>query len=100
MLPVIVLVGRPNVGKSTLFNALTRTRSALVANVEGVTRDRRYGVAQLPEQTFIVVDTGGLTQGATGIEALTVQQARAAIDEADAILFMVDARDGVTGDDQ
>ncbi len=100
MLPVVALCGRPNVGKSTLFNALTRSREALVADFEGLTRDRRYGLAQLEHHSLILVDTGGLTEGATGIDALTVEQARAAIEESDLLMFMVDARDGLTVDDQ
>ncbi|MEM9531110.1 MAG: ribosome biogenesis GTPase Der [Pseudomonadota bacterium] len=100
MLPVAVLCGRPNVGKSTLFNALTRSRDALVADFEGLTRDRRYGVAELDPGSLVLVDTGGLTQNAEGIDALTVAQARAAIDEADLLLFLVDARDGLTPPDR
>ncbi len=100
MLPVVALCGRPNVGKSTLFNALTRSREALVADFEGLTRDRRYGLAQLENHSLILVDTGGLTENATGIDALTVEQARAAIEESDLLMFMVDARDGLTPDDQ
>ncbi len=100
MLPVIALCGRPNVGKSTLFNALTRSREALVADYAGLTRDRRYGLAQLEHHSLILVDTGGLTDHAAGIDALTVEQARAAIAESDLLLFLVDARDGLTPDDQ
>ena len=94
MLPVVALVGRPNVGKSTLFNALTRTRDALVADEPGVTRDRNYGVCRLREHPFVVVDTGGLTGEEEGIAALTEQQSIAAIEEANVVVLMGDARDG------
>lgn len=95
MLPVVALVGRPNVGKSTLFNALTRSRDALVADMPGVTRDRHYGVCRLGERPFVVVDTGGLSGSDEGIEGLTAQQVRLAIAEAHLLVFVVDARDGV-----
>ncbi|MGN6480846.1 ribosome biogenesis GTPase Der [Luteibacter sp.] len=95
MLPVIALVGRPNVGKSTLFNALTRSRDALVADMPGVTRDRHYGVCHLGERPFVVVDTGGLSGSDEGIEGLTAQQVRLAIAEANLLVFVVDARDGI-----
>ena len=95
MLPVIALVGRPNVGKSTLFNVLTRTRDALVADIPGLTRDRHYGICRLGEREFVVVDTGGLTGAKEGIGALTRQQAQTAIAEADCVVFVVDARDGL-----
>jgi len=95
MLPVVALVGRPNVGKSTLFNALTRSRDALVADMPGVTRDRHYGVCRLGPRPFVVVDTGGLSGSDEGIEGLTAQQVRAAISEANLLVFVVDARDGV-----
>ncbi|OOZ42200.1 ribosome biogenesis GTPase Der [Solemya pervernicosa gill symbiont] len=100
MLPVIALVGRPNVGKSTLFNFLTRTRNALVADMPGVTRDRLYGAGRVGERPYLVVDTGGLSGNAEGVDALMEQQAMQAIDEADAVLFLVDARDGMTSADQ
>ena len=74
MLPVVALVGRPNVGKSTLFNVLTRTRDALVADLEGLTRDRRYGRARTGAREFVVVDTGGLSDAGEGIEALSARQ--------------------------
>jgi GTP-binding protein len=95
MLPVVALVGRPNVGKSTLFNALTRSRDALVADMPGVTRDRHYGVCRLGPRPFVVVDTGGLSGSDEGIEGLTAVQVRAAIAEAHVLVFVVDARDGV-----
>jgi GTP-binding protein len=96
MLPVIALVGRPNVGKSTLFNVLTRSRDALVADLPGLTRDRNYGYAKLGPIPYLVVDTGGLVRDAQGIEELMARQAMRAIEEADRVLFMVDARDGCT----
>ena len=96
MLPVIALVGRPNVGKSTLFNRLTRTRDALVADFPGLTRDRKYGQAKIDEQEFIVIDTGGITGDEQGIDALMAGQSLQAIEEADAVLFLVDARAGMT----
>ena len=100
MLPVIALVGRPNVGKSTLFNRLTRTRDALVADFPGLTRDRKYGQAKLDEQEFIVIDTGGITGDEQGIDALMAGQSLQAIEEADAVLFLVDARAGMTVADE
>ena len=95
MLPVVALVGRPNVGKSTLFNVLTRTRDALVHDLPGLTRDRQYGVCRLAAREFVVVDTGGLTGDKEGIGALTARQAQLAVAEADRIVFVVDARDGL-----
>ena len=100
MLPVIALVGRPNVGKSTLFNRLTRTRDALVADFPGLTRDRKYGQAKIDEQEFIVIDTGGITGDEEGIDALMAEQSLQAIEEADAVLFLVDARAGMTVADE
>ncbi|WP_022942033.1 ribosome biogenesis GTPase Der [Psychromonas hadalis] len=99
MLPVIALVGRPNVGKSTLFNRLTRTRDALVADFPGLTRDRKYGQAKIDEDEFIVIDTGGITGNEEGLDAVMAGQSLLAIDEADAVLFMVDARVGIMVDD-
>lgn len=98
--PVIALVGRPNVGKSTLFNRLTRSRDALVADFAGLTRDRKYGRALLEGHPFLLIDTGGLTGGEEGIDAAMAEQSRAAIDEADAVLFMVDAANGLAASDQ
>ncbi|ENY71377.1 ribosome biogenesis GTPase Der [Aeromonas diversa] len=99
MTPVVALVGRPNVGKSTLFNRLTRTRDALVADFPGLTRDRKYGQAKLGELEFIVVDTGGIDGSEEGIELKMAEQSLQAIDEADVVLFMVDARAGLTAAD-
>lgn len=103
MLPIIALVGRPNVGKSTLFNRLTRSRNALVANHVGLTRDRQYGEAEWLERRFIVVDTGGIGDNKgdkKNINSLVSEQALLAIAEADAVLFIVDCNDGLTVDDQ
>ncbi|HKE49056.1 MAG TPA: ribosome biogenesis GTPase Der [Rhodanobacteraceae bacterium] len=101
MLPVVALVGRPNVGKSTLFNVLTRTRDALVADLPGVTRDRHYGVCRLdPDKHFVVIDTGGLVDDAQGLAAQTAGQADIAIAEADVVLLVVDARDGLLPTDR
>jgi GTP-binding protein len=94
MLPVVALIGRPNVGKSTLFNVLTRTRDALVHDMPGVTRDRHYGVCRLGERPFVLVDTGGLSGEEEGMDALTARQVRLAVDEAHAVVLMVDGRAG------
>ena len=100
MLPVVALVGRPNVGKSTLFNALTRSRDALVADLPGVTRDRHYGVCRLGARPFVLVDTGGLSGENVDIDVLTARQVRLAIDEAQACVLMVDAREGMLPQDR
>lgn len=104
MLPVIALIGRPNVGKSTLFNRLTRSRDALVADYPGLTRDRQYGIGRLGPCPTILVDTGGLTSGADAardpLNALTERQVRLAIAEADHLLFLVDGRDGCLAGDR
>nr|WP_199039452.1 ribosome biogenesis GTPase Der [Dyella sp. ASV24] len=100
MLPVVALVGRPNVGKSTLFNAMTRSRDALVADMPGVTRDRHYGVCRTGTRPFVVVDTGGLSGDEEGIDGLTAQQVRLAIEEASVLVFVVDARDGLLPQDR
>jgi GTP-binding protein len=100
MLPVIALVGRPNVGKSTLFNRLTRSRDALVADQPGLTRDRKYGTGKLGSQPYVVVDTGGISGDLEGIDGLMEQQVRQAIEQADHILFLLDAREGCTGGDE
>jgi GTP-binding protein len=99
VLPVLALVGRPNVGKSTLFNVLTRTRDALVADVPGLTRDRKYGYARVGERPAVVIDTGGLVEGPDGIERLTAAQTHKAIEEADRVLLVVDGRAGPTPPD-
>ena len=101
MLPIIVVVGRPNVGKSTLFNRLTKSRAALVADFPGLTRDRHYGRGRLGERSFIVVDTGGFEPVAkTGILHEMAKQTRTAIAEADAVIFLVDGRAGLTEQDR
>ena len=101
MLPTLVLVGRPNVGKSTLFNRLTGTRDALVHDMPGMTRDRHYGRGRIGGKPYLVVDTGGLEPVAKdGIMAEMARQTLQAIDEADAIIFMVDARAGLTPQDK
>ncbi|GAA4896884.1 ribosome biogenesis GTPase Der [Ferrimonas pelagia] len=100
MIPVVALVGRPNVGKSTLFNRLTGTRDALVADFPGLTRDRKYGQANLAGHDFIVVDTGGIDGTEEGIETKMAEQSLMAIEEADVVLFMVDARAGLTAADE
>jgi GTPase len=106
MLPLVALVGRPNVGKSTLFNALTRTRDALVHDEPGVTRDRNYGVCRLDEaRPFVLVDTGGIAGENTHLESgnlagATARQARAGAEEADLVLFIVDGREGPSALDE
>ena len=100
MLPVIALVGRPNVGKSTLFNQLTRSRDALVADYAGLTRDRKYGEARLGSRPFIVIDTGGVSGDEDGIDQAMADQSMTAIEEADAVLLMVDAREGLNAGDE
>jgi len=100
MIPVFALVGRPNVGKSTLFNRLTKSRDALVANFPGLTRDRQYGEAQFGSRSFIVVDTAGITGEEEGIDSAVAQQSQQAIQEADAVVFMLDARDGLNAVDE
>ncbi|MSQ91492.1 MAG: ribosome biogenesis GTPase Der, partial [Gammaproteobacteria bacterium] len=100
MLPVVALVGRPNVGKSTLFNALTGTSDALVSDVPGLTRDRKYGYGRQGLHRFIVVDTGGLVESPRGIEQLMAQQTQRAIDEADRVVFLVDGQSGIEPSDR
>ncbi|MCK0554699.1 ribosome biogenesis GTPase Der [Pantoea ananatis] len=100
MVPVVALVGRPNVGKSTLFNRLTRTRDALVADFPGLTRDRKYGRAEVEGREFIVIDTGGIDGTEDGVETRMAEQSLLAIEEADVVLFMVDARAGMMAADQ
>jgi GTP-binding protein len=100
VLPAIALVGRPNVGKSTLFNQLTRSRDALVADQPGVTRDRRYGIAEHDGARFVVIDTGGLGGvGAAEIDPGVDRQVGFALEEADAVVLVVDRRDGITAED-
>lgn len=99
MLPVVAILGRPNVGKSTLFNCLTRSRRAVVADTPGVTRDRQYGVAEHPAHPFIVVDTGGLEAGMQGVGALASHQSRRALTEADVVILLLDARTGLVPGD-
>ena len=100
MKPVIALVGRPNVGKSTLFNRLTKSRDAIVADFAGLTRDRHYGDGRQGGRDYIVIDTGGFEpEKPTGIVAMMARQTQAAVAEADAVVFVVDARTGVSGQD-
>ncbi|MCX7555395.1 ribosome biogenesis GTPase Der [Xanthomonadaceae bacterium JHOS43] len=95
MLPLVALVGRPNVGKSTLFNSLTRSRDALVHDEPGVTRDRHYGVCRrIEDRPFAVVDTGGISGEDEGLAGLTALQSQSAIEEADLVVFVVDAKHG------
>ncbi|EJL7032410.1 ribosome biogenesis GTPase Der [Escherichia coli] len=100
MVPVVALVGRPNVGKSTLFNRLTRTRDALVADFPGLTRDRKYGRAEIEGREFICIDTGGIDGTEDGVETRMAEQSLLAIEEADVVLFMVDARAGLMPADE
>jgi GTP-binding protein len=97
---VIALVGRPNVGKSTLFNRLTRTRNALVSDFPGLTRDRQYGIGRVGDRPYIVVDTGGLSGETDGVDVFMEQQVLVALEEASAIFFLVDGRDGLVPHDQ
>lgn len=100
MLPVIALVGRPNVGKSTLFNYLTRSREALVADFPGLTRDRQYGRVKHGKRACLVVDTGGIADDAEGIESFARKQVQTALEEADIVFFLVDAREGLSVSDK
>lgn len=100
MLPVIALVGRPNVGKSTLFNRLTKTRDALVAEIAGLTRDRKYGAGKVGELPYILIDTGGISGEETGIDEAMAAQSLHAISEADAVFFMLDVNDGLMPADE
>lgn len=100
MMPVIALVGRPNVGKSTLFNRLTKSRDALVGDQPGLTRDRNYGSGKLGDKPYIVVDTGGLSGEKLDLDARMADQVYQAISEADAVLFLVDGRDGLVAGDE
>ncbi len=100
MNPVLSLVGRPNVGKSTLFNVLTKSRDALVADYPGLTRDRKYGHGNYDDKEFVVIDTGGLSGEIEEIDVHMAKQTLLAIEESNAILFLVDARDGLTSGDE
>jgi GTP-binding protein len=100
MLPVIALIGRPNVGKSTLFNRLTRSRDALVADYPGLTRDRQYGFGKLGPVPYLAIDTGGVAGGEEGIKELMVDQTIRALQEADIAMIMVDGRSGLTAADE
>lgn len=100
MLPVIALIGRPNVGKSTLFNRLTRSRDALVADYPGLTRDRKYGFGKLGPIPYLAIDTGGVAGGEEGVDEVTVEQTIRALQEADAAIIMVDGRSGLTAADE
>lgn len=100
MLPVVALVGRPNVGKSTLFNRVTRTRDAIVANFSGLTRDRKYGEATHEERSFILIDTAGVVGDEEGVDKAMAEQSMQAIDEANVVLLMVDGRAGLMPEDQ
>jgi GTP-binding protein len=100
MLPVVALVGRPNVGKSTLFNVLTKTRDALVADFPGLTRDRQYGRVRRGQRDYFVVDTGGIVESEAGIDEQAMRQVGYALEEADVVLFLVDARDGLNAGDE
>ena len=98
--PVIAIVGRPNVGKSTLFNRITKSRDAIVADHAGLTRDRHYGDARLGAREFIVVDTGGFEpEKPSGVVAEMAKQTRQAVAEADAVIFVVDLRAGLSAQD-
>jgi GTP-binding protein len=99
MIPVIALVGRPNVGKSTLFNQLTNSRDALVGDMPGLTRDRIYGRGKKGDKPFIVIDTGGISGDEEGIDSAMKEQSLAAIEESDIVLFIVDAKHGLVGAD-
>jgi GTP-binding protein len=99
VLPVIAIVGRPNVGKSTLFNALTGTRDAIVADVPGVTRDRQYGFGRTGSHAYVVIDTGGLIENPVGVEAQMRVQTERAVEEADRLVLLADARAGLTTQD-
>lgn len=100
MLAVVAIVGRPNVGKSTLFNRLTRTRDALISAYPGTTRDRQYGEVNVDDRRFIIIDTGGITEEVDEVGKLITQQARQAIEDADKILFIVDGQAGITPEDK
>ena len=100
MIPVVALLGRPNVGKSTLFNRLTGSQDALVADIPGVTRDRRYRLANHNDRPFVVVDTGGMTEAHTEMEQGLMRQTEQAIAEADILVLVLDAQEGCVASDQ
>lgn len=100
MLPIVAIVGRPSVGKSTLFNALTRTRAAIVADVPGVTRDRQYGYARVGRVPCVLIDTGGLSASPRGLDAQIREQTDRAIAEADRLILVADARAGLTAQEE
>ena len=100
MLPVISIVGRPNVGKSTLFNRLTRSRDALVDDIPGVTRDSLYGIAQFGDRNFLIVDTGGIGENDDTLSKLITSQVESVLEDSDAIVFLVDATQGLTVADE
>lgn len=100
MLPVVAIVGRPNVGKSTLFNRLTHTRDALISDFPGTTRDRLYGEVNFDERRFIIIDTGGMTGEVDDVSKLITKQALQAIHDADKVLFLLDGKTGVTSEDK
>lgn len=100
MLPIIAIVGRPNVGKSTLFNRLTKSRDAIVSDFSGLTRDRQYGHGEVGPVPYLLVDTGGLGEEQDKIDSLVIKQTLQAVKEADVILFLVDARSGLTPTDE
>ena len=101
MKPTIALVGRPNVGKSTLFNRLTRTKDALVHDLPGLTRDRHYGHGKIGSKPYLVIDTGGFEPVVdSGILHEMAKQTLQAVDEADAVVFLVDGRTGLTPQDK
>lgn len=99
MLPVVAIVGRPNVGKSTLFNRLTRTRDAVISDTPGTTRDRQFGQVNLHDRQFIIIDTGGITDENAGMDKSITQQAQQAMQEADKILFVIDGKAGILPED-
>ncbi|MDY6991185.1 MAG: EngA family GTP-binding protein, partial [Pseudomonadota bacterium] len=100
MLPTIAIVGRPNVGKSTLFNVLTQTRDALVADQPGLTRDRKIGRGYFDDQAYLLVDTGGLNGETSAMNAAITQQALLAVEESDCIFLLVDGQAGLTPTDE
>jgi GTPase len=100
MKPIIAILGRSNVGKSTLFNRLTQGRDALVADEPGLTRDRLYGIGKTADRSYVVIDTGGLYQDQKGLAELVTQQSLQAAREADAVIFLVDGQEGLTPQDE